>query len=180
MNWMTVKSDVVSSFEVHEIVPDIVPKAPNAVASVLYPSGVVVNLGNVLMPSSVQETPIVEWDADSNQFYTLAMIDADPPSRAEPTAREYQHWLVGNVPGANIEEGERLSDYIGSGPPAGTGLHRYVFLVYQQPGKLTFDEPRLTNVLSSERGGFSIADFAIKYSMGDPIAGNFYQSEYED
>jgi len=25
------------------------------------------------------------------------------------------------------------------------GLHRYVFLVYKQPGKLTFDEKRLTN-----------------------------------
>lgn len=25
------------------------------------------------------------------------------------------------------------------------GLHRYVFVVYKQPGKLTFDEPRLPN-----------------------------------
>lgn len=74
------------------------------------------------------------------------VTDADPPSRDEPTARENQHWLVGNVPGINIEDGETLSDYVGSGPPIGTGLHRYVFLVYQQPGKLTFDEPRLTNV----------------------------------
>jgi phosphatidylethanolamine-binding protein (PEBP) family uncharacterized protein len=30
-------------------------------------------------------------------------------------------------------------------PPEGTGLHRYVFLIYKQNGKLEFDEPRLVN-----------------------------------
>lgn len=30
------------------------------------------------------------------------------------------------------------------------------------------------------RGGFSIAKFAAKYSLGDPVAGNFYQAKYDD
>jgi len=71
--------------------------------------------------------------------------DPDAPSRKEPTYREWHHWLVGNVPGNDISKGEVLSAYIGSGPPPNTGLHRYVFLIYKQPGKLTFDEPRLPN-----------------------------------
>lgn len=31
-----------------------------------------------------------------------------------------------------------------------------------------------------KRGGFSIRKFAEKYKLGDPIAGNFYQAQYDD
>lgn len=61
-----------------------------------------------------------------------------------------------------------------------TGLHRYVFLVYKQNGKLTFDEIRLTDKSGDNRGGFKIAKFAEKYKLGNPIAGNFYQAKYDD
>ncbi|GBP10466.1 Phosphatidylethanolamine-binding protein 1 [Eumeta japonica] len=87
---------------------------------------------------------------------------------------------VGNVPGCKVDSGEILSDYIGSGPPPGTGLHRYVFLVYKQPSKLSFDEKRLPNNSGDGRGGFKIAAFAKKYNLGSPIAGNFYQAEFDD
>ncbi|GLH03134.1 Putative phosphatidylethanolamine-binding protein [Gryllus bimaculatus] len=57
------------------------------------------------------------------------MTDPDAPSRATPTNREFLHWLVGNVPGGDVARGEVLAEYVGSGPPLGTGLHRYVLLV---------------------------------------------------
>lgn len=46
------------------------------------------------------------------------------------------HWLVTNIPGDRVAEGTVLSQYIGAGPPEKTGLHRYVYLVYKQPGKI--------------------------------------------
>jgi len=61
-----------------------------------------------------------------------------------------------------------------------TGLHRYVFLIYKQSGNLTFDEPRLTNTSGDNRGKFSIRNFAKKYNLGNPIAGNFYQAQWDD
>ena len=79
-----------------------------------------------------------------------------------------------------MSKGDVLSEYIGSGPPKDSGLHRYVFLLYQQPGKLTFDEKRLTNRSGSNRATFSISKFAKKYKLGDPIAGNMYQAQYDD
>ena len=109
--------------------------------------------------------------------------------------------MVGNIPDNDIEKGEVLSAYVGSGPPPDTGLHRYVFLVYKQPGKLNFDEPRLPNTSADNRGNrslvsvgllkfnilqfvlkgcFKIHKFAEKYGLGAPIAGNFYQAEYDD
>lgn len=88
--------------------------------------------------------------------------------------------MVGNIPGKNIADGETLSAYVGSGPPEGTGLHRYVFLIYKQNGKLNFDEPRLTNTSGDNRGKFSIQKFATKYELGNPVAGNFYQAQWDD
>ncbi|KHJ88864.1 phosphatidylethanolamine-binding protein [Oesophagostomum dentatum] len=47
--------------------------------------------------------------------------DPDAPSRKEATYREWHHWLIVNVPENDIAKGDVLSEYIGSGPPKGTG-----------------------------------------------------------
>lgn len=163
-----------------KIVPDVIDVAPKDTIKVSYPSGKSAESGNTLTPTQVKDQPTVEWAADAGSFYTLVMTDPDAPSRKEPTFREWHHWLVGNIPGNDVAKGEVLSEYVGSGPPPGTGLHRYVFLVYKQHGKLTFDEPRLTNRSGDKRGKFAIRAFAKKYKLGDPIAGNFYEAEYDD
>lgn len=110
-----------------------------------YPSGVTANLGNELTPTQVKDKPTLKWEHEDNAFYTLIMSDPDAPSRASPTLREVRHWYVVNIPGDKVEKGEALFDFIGSGPPKDTGLHRYVFTVYKQPGQLEFDEPRVSN-----------------------------------
>jgi len=51
----------------------------------------------------------------------LSISDPDAPSRKEPNFREWHHWLVGNIPGTDVAEGETLSEYVGAGPPEGTG-----------------------------------------------------------
>ncbi|XP_055595938.1 protein D2-like [Uranotaenia lowii] len=173
-------SAVKKTMEQHQVVPDVIPVAPAEEAKVSYPSGAVVQQGNELTPTQVKDIPKVEWNADSGSFYTLCMTDPDAPSRKEPTYREWHHWLVGNIPGAEVAKGETLSEYVGSGPPEGTGLHRYVFLVYKQNGKLSFDEPRLTNRSADNRGGFSIRKFAEKHQLGNPVAGNLYQAQWDD
>ncbi|XP_065341880.1 protein D2-like isoform X1 [Cloeon dipterum] len=168
------------NMEQHGIVPDVIDVAPSEVAKVSYNSGVSVDQGNELTPTQVKDIPTVAWNAESGALYTLCMTDPDAPSRAEPKFREWHHWLVGNIPENKIAEGETLSEYVGSGPPQGTGLHRYVFLVYKQSGQLTFDEPRLTNRSGDNRGKFSIRKFAAKYNLGNPVAGNFYQAQWDD
>lgn len=98
-----------------------------------------------LTPNQVKDQPTVKWNADKDTYYTLIFTDPDAPSRADPKFREFRHWLVVNIPGDNVNAGDILFDYIGSGPPEGTGLHRYVFLVYKQSGKIDFDETRVHN-----------------------------------
>jgi len=55
-----------------------------------------------------------------------------------------------------------------------------VFLLYKQTGQLTFDETRLTNRSGDGRAKQQVAKFAEKYHLGDPVAGNFYQAEWDD
>lgn len=35
--------------------------------------------------------------------------------------REFRHWLVGNIPGDKVDQGETLTEYVGSGPPKDSG-----------------------------------------------------------
>ncbi|XP_012226993.1 protein D2 isoform X3 [Linepithema humile] len=164
----------------HGVIPDVVDKVPESVLNVTYPDNITVEIGKELTPTQVKDEPNVKWSGKDNKFYTLCMTDPDAPSRKEPKFREWHHWLVGNIPGTDVSKGEVLSAYIGSGPPEKTGLHRYVFLVYEQPDKINFTEKRLTNRSGDNRGKFSIRNFAAKYKLGDPIAGNMYQAEYDD
>jgi phosphatidylethanolamine-binding protein (PEBP) family uncharacterized protein len=49
------------------------------------------------------------------------MTDPDAPSRQNAKFREWHHWLVVNIPGSQLSLGEVKSEYIGAGPPQGTG-----------------------------------------------------------
>ncbi|XP_010289685.1 PREDICTED: phosphatidylethanolamine-binding protein 1 [Phaethon lepturus] len=82
--------------------------------------------------------------------------------------------------GNDVGSGTVLSDYVGSGPPKGTGLHRYVWLVYEQPKQLTCNEPILCNRSGDKRGKFKVAAFRSKYELGVPVAGTCYQAEWDD
>lgn len=181
----TCTKPIQDSMQAAGIVPDVIKVAPTVTCEVRYASGVAAFSGNTLTPTEVKDEPHVHWPTEGDApgtLYTLCLTDPDAPSRQEPTYREWHHWLVSNISGNDVAKGETLSQYVGSGPPPKTGLHRYVFLVYRQPagGPIKFDEPRLTNRSGDHRGGFSIAKFAQKYKLGDPIAGNFYQAEYDD
>lgn len=164
----------------HGVVPDVIEESPSEVLKVEYACGATVDLGNELTPTQVKDPPSVHYEGDENEFYTLCLTDPDAPSRQSPKYREWHHWLVVNIPGNRICDGEVLSEYVGAGPPQGTGLHRYVFLLYKQAEKLTFDEKKLTNKSGERRGNFKIRSFAKKYNLGNPIAANLFQAQWDD
>lgn len=72
-------------------------------------------------------------------------LDPDAPSRKEPAHREFLHWSVVNIPGNDISKGDTLAEYVGSGPPKDTGLHRYVFLIFKQAHAHPFEEEFKSN-----------------------------------
>ncbi|GAB6024933.1 hypothetical protein CHUAL_010036 [Chamberlinius hualienensis] len=162
------------------IVPFLIPVAPKDTIKVVYPGNVMVRDGDELTPTQVRDKPLVEFTGDSNKFYTLIMTDPDAPSRSDPIYKEVLHWLVVNIPGNSLAKGEMIADYIGAGPPQDSGLHRYIFLVYEQPGRITVDLPRSSITSVKNRLKFETSEFAEKYKLGEPKAGNFFQAQYDD
>jgi len=167
---------VADKFKEHEIIPDVIQKAPQQFVEIHYGKNQV-NLGDNLTPTQVKNQPThIHWRADASSFYTLIMTDPDAPSRENPIMREFNHWLVVNIPGDKIDKGHILAEYVGSGPPEGTGLHRYTFLVYKQTkGKIQGDKYTLEG-----RRQFKTEQFVAKNSLEGPVAGNFYQAEFDD
>ncbi|XP_004072118.1 phosphatidylethanolamine-binding protein 1 [Oryzias latipes] len=159
-----------------------VEEKPAVPLVVKYGSLEIDELGKVFTPTQVQNRPTsVEWDGcDPSKLYTLALTDPDAPSRKDPKFREWHHFLVVNMKGNDVSSGCVLSDYVGSGPPKGTGLHRYVWLVYEQPGSLSCSEKVLTNRSGDGRGKFKIQTFRQKYNLDAPVAGTCYQAEWDD
>uniref|UniRef100_A0A803VGN0 Phosphatidylethanolamine-binding protein 1 n=1 Tax=Ficedula albicollis TaxID=59894 RepID=A0A803VGN0_FICAL len=111
-----------------------VEQKPAQPLRVKYGSVEIDELGKVLTPTQVQHRPTsIEWDGcDPQKLYTLVLTDPDAPSRKDPKFREWHHFLVTNMKGNNVSSGTVMSDYVGSGPPKGTGLHRYVWLVVRE------------------------------------------------
>ena len=113
-----------------------------------------------------------------DSFYTLAMVDPDSPTPDTATG-EVLHYLEGNIPGLKLQNpdwakgGDILSTYKVPSPPQGSDRHRYVYLLYEQPSHLDYSS------FSGNSSTFkSIGAFAEAYSLGDPVASNFFVSEW--
>merc|ERR1711994_59422 len=165
-------------FESEEITKDMKIKMPPAQLKIKY-GDIEITPGKIMTPTQVQHQPTLSWDAEPGAFYTIIFSDPDNLSRADPNMREYAHWAVGNVPDNNVAAGETLVTFIGSGPKENTGIHRYVFLVFKQPGKLAFEDVQRLHRHPTERIGHKAAEFAHKFGL-ELVAGNFYQAEYDD
>ncbi|KAG8743881.1 hypothetical protein FRC10_011171 [Ceratobasidium sp. 414] len=61
-----------------------------------------------------------------------------------------------------------VDDYMPPAPPAGSGSHRYVALLYAQPAD--FDYLFLN---TSNRQHFNITEFSERSGLGTPLAGTF-------
>uniref|UniRef100_A0A2M3Z5S4 Putative phosphatidylethanolamine-binding protein n=1 Tax=Anopheles braziliensis TaxID=58242 RepID=A0A2M3Z5S4_9DIPT len=173
--------DIGQFFAEHDIVPVLIDRAPLVFAKVVYRAKKLVDAGKELQPVEVREEPKVEWCADPTALYTLIMLDPDSPSRMEPWNREFAHWLVGNIPGRHVEQGETMFQYMPVFPRAGSGCHRYIFLIFRQQCWNDYAAvPRISGKDRPPRIRFSTRDFAYRYSLGSPVAGNFFIAQYDD
>ncbi|XP_023020256.1 protein D2 [Leptinotarsa decemlineata] len=164
-----------------KIVPDVIDQPPTGKLVIEYPDVSIHEGYPIVYPSQVKEPPEVYWKVREHGVYcTLCMLDPDAPSRRKNYLGEWLHWLVGNIADYQVDRGDILAEYIGAGPPRGTGLHRYIFLLYKQPSKMHFNETKLTNQYWKGREKFSMRKFALKYKLGVPYAGNYFEAEYDE
>ena len=75
--------------------------------------------------------------------------------------------------GKNVQNGKEIMGFSPSGPPKGSGPHRYIFLLFGQDSKIG------NNASSGveERKGFKIKGYVDKNKIGSLKAANFYYTE---
>ncbi|EFQ36587.1 hypothetical protein CGRA01v4_08469 [Colletotrichum graminicola] len=121
-----------------------------------------------------------------NTRYILCMIGPDSPTREEPTERNVRYYLAGNF---TVEQtkSEILSsalimhnstpafnDYMVPDPKSGSGMHRYVYLLYVQPEKMNKMGFEAMGVDMKERKKFSISQLRKQAGLDRPIGGTFF------
>ncbi|XP_072846619.2 large ribosomal subunit protein mL38 isoform X2 [Pogona vitticeps] len=136
--------------------------------------------GNLITPTEALNPPEVSFEADEGSLWTLLLTNLDGHLR--DTNLEYVHWLVANIPGNRIEEGEEICHYFPAFPAKGTGYHRYVFLLFKQDQQIDFTEdvrPKPCHSLNMR--SFKTFDFYKKHQSDMTPAGlAFFQCHWDD
>jgi len=166
----------------------VIPVVPPHVATIEYVNDVHVNFGAPLSPGQVMDPPsLLTWPTTSeNDLYTLLMLDPDAPARHKPRPGAGLHWMVVNIPGTHVDQGTHLARYLGAGPPENSGLHRYVFAVYKQGGRVDIQNKNVAKKWSlASRGGQYVTPLLQSFieaggvSM-EPIALNWFNAGYDE
>lgn len=110
-------------------------------------------------------------------------LGSSPDTRA--LRRRRVLWLVYDIPGNRVDEGKILVEYLGpqvAACPPGDDLcldeHRITFTLWEQQGPLALDEedvPIASSDSPARRQRFKTRDFAVRHSLGLPIAVNFFE-----
>ncbi|KAF5279083.1 hypothetical protein FQA39_LY05761 [Lamprigera yunnana] len=136
--------------------------------------------GNIIKPNKALEVPEVNYEADEESLWTLILTN--PDGHFTETESEYIHWFIGNIPGSSIGKGETIVDYLQPFPAKGTGLHRYIFILYKQEEKIDYTSFKKSSPCYnlSERT-FKTLDFYRNYQeLITPAGLAFFQSDWDD
>ncbi|CAK1600995.1 unnamed protein product [Parnassius mnemosyne] len=134
--------------------------------------------GNVIKPAEALEKPLVTYESNENTLWTLVLTNLD--GHLTENDKEYVHWLVANIPSNSIEQGDTIVDYLRPFPLKGTGYHRYVFVLYKQNEKLSYDLQKVTHNSSLEDRTFYTRDWYQKYQDNiTPVGLAFFQSDWD-
>lgn len=161
--------------------------------------------GEQLKPSVVAAKPqLTVTGLDATKLYSVIIADPDAPSRNTPLFRSFMHGAVRlrvvrarcccgvvtscvvlfaqqqNVPGDAADflaAGDEALSYVGSGPPFNSGNHRYVYLVYEQPGRV---DASVAGAKWAGRGAGQAHAFAQEQGLLGPVAMGFHLAQWEE
>merc|ERR1712212_901033 len=191
--------NVQDSFAESGLVKDLKILAPEKQLEVSYPGLFPLAPGDSLAESEAKKIPSIRLEeASKEQLFTVAMVDPDAPSRKNPRAAQWLHWILTNVQGLLLSlgtggspeirdystndgmkmllgsgpstVGDEVMSYAGPAPPKGSGPHRYVLLAWKQQQNVSMKSPH-------NRARGDILKIAKDLNLGQPVAGNFFFAE---
>lgn len=113
--------------------------------------------------------------------YILVMVDPDAPSYTNPSSAHWRHWLVANIQGEGLQNGQingtTLTDYARPTPPKGSGFHRYQFMLFEQAANTV----TLTQQEKSSPGNWNLPAFLARFQLRKAVASvQFLTKNYRD
>ncbi|KAF8609940.1 PEBP-like protein [Ceratobasidium sp. AG-I] len=179
--------EVKTLFKEAKIVPDLLPVfKPSSLLYLTYGNSSLRSAAGLVLPGKkfakdvTEDKPEISLEGPGwPGAYVFFLLDPDAPSRSDPKWAQVRHMFAGNltvsdkwgpVPNSVVLKNltGAVNDYMPPAPPAGTGPHRYVALLYAQPRD--FDYSFLN---TTARKGFNLTEFAVRSGLGTPLAGTF-------
>uniref|UniRef100_A0A8C5KAD4 Large ribosomal subunit protein mL38 n=1 Tax=Jaculus jaculus TaxID=51337 RepID=A0A8C5KAD4_JACJA len=136
--------------------------------------------GNEVTPTEAAQAPEVTYEADKGTMWTLLLTNLDG-HLLEPDA-EYVHWLITNIPGNRVSEGQETCPYLPPFPAHGSGFHRFAFLLFKQDKPINFSEDtRPSPCYQLAQRTFHTFDFYKKHQEAmTPVGLAFFQCRWDD
>jgi len=162
----------------------ILTQVPRGLVNINFDTHACVHMGTHLKVSTCAERPTqvsypLAGDPSSNQLHTLVMLDID--SEEGP----YLHWMVDNIPGSKVEKGHTVAQYVTPHPPlVSENPHRYMVVVMEQNGGETAvgaDDAYngAGPCQDTGRQSFNLQELRNKYNLGEVIAANYFQVDFD-
>ncbi|KAF5358218.1 hypothetical protein D9756_001812 [Leucocoprinus leucothites] len=168
-------------FNQSHIVPDLLSSfQPQALLDINFGQGNV-QPGQKFTKEQVGSAPTLTVQSTSSLSgnYLLAMIDADVPN-SKPSQGTNRHWLlrgvtVGQDSVVSNTSATVTTRYWGPWPPAGSGPHRYVIMLYSQPD--SFAPPSDFAGTDMPVAPMDWNAYVTNSHLGNLIAANYIQVE---
>ncbi|KAJ3908400.1 phosphatidylethanolamine-binding protein [Lentinula edodes] len=138
--------------------------------------------GQALTQDQVAPTPTIQITAANSSVdltgnFTLAMVDADIVGADESNIT--RHWLENSVVVSNGEvsnsSATAITSYAGPAPASGSGPHRYVVILYQQPS--SFSPPSEFSQPNLGVSKFDLNGYVKDSQLGLIVAANYFTVE---
>ncbi|XP_052743881.1 protein D2-like [Bicyclus anynana] len=157
------------------VVPQCIPNAPKNKLTLIF-NNKEIEFGTKIHPFETVSASYLAYSANPNVLHTLTIFDPDQPFLYLPFGGQLLQGLIVNIPGMDVQHGDRLGVYVPHIPHPGSSYHRCVYLIFKQLEKIKITVD-LRISLSTNLTQFNVYEFAKKFKLGDPIAGNFFISK---
>ena len=91
-----------------------------------------------MMTGQMKDRPRLSWTTEPGALYTLIISD-EALEALVGEGNDYIHWVVTNIPGNNIQDGNEMFQFIQPWVAQSDGdKHPYLALVFKQKGKVRY------------------------------------------
>lgn len=171
--------NMINTLKQAEIIPDLFEHPDHEIELLKVTYEDIDVLCQEFSPTQVKKLPQIEIPKEEG-LYTIMLSDPDTPARYTIKREAILHHWVVNIPGGgSLSDGTTLVEYIGSGAPKGTGLHRYVYMLLKQKYFIETEHFEVVGLSTQGRRFNRHLDIIKDYQL-DLMATTFFSAQYDE